>query len=101
MTNVWGMAIRATRSAGIQSPEHAIDVSTALRLYTLGTAELNSDSDRLGTISAGKLADVVAYPLDPVTANPEDLRDLKPAFTLIGGRPAWDRDGRLSALPSS
>jgi predicted amidohydrolase YtcJ len=33
MTNVWGMATRGTRSAGIQGPEHAIDVPTAVRSY--------------------------------------------------------------------
>jgi predicted amidohydrolase YtcJ len=33
MTNVWGMATRGTRSAGIQWPEHAIDVPIAVRLY--------------------------------------------------------------------
>ena len=31
MTNVWGMVTRGTKSAGIQGPEHAIDVADALR----------------------------------------------------------------------
>jgi len=38
--NIRGMVTRGTRSAGIQGPGHAIDVATALRLYTVGTAEL-------------------------------------------------------------
>jgi predicted amidohydrolase YtcJ len=50
MTNVWGMAARGT---GIQGPEHAIDVPTALQLYTLGTAMLNGEADRLGSITTG------------------------------------------------
>ena len=96
MTNVWGMATRGTKSAGIQGPEHAIDVVTALRLYTLGSATLNGEADRLGSITPGKLADLVAYPLDPLTADLDDLADLTPALTVAGGRATYDPDKRLA-----
>jgi predicted amidohydrolase YtcJ len=96
MTNVWGMVTRGTKSAGIQGPEHAIDVATALRLYTIGTACLNHEQDRLGSITPGKLADIVAYPLDPFDADPDDLADLTPVFTMVGGKPTHDPDNRLT-----
>jgi predicted amidohydrolase YtcJ len=96
MTNVWGMVTRGTKSAGIQGPEHAIDVATALALYTLGTARLNHEQDRLGSIAPGKLADLVAYPADPLTADPDDLAELTPTFTLVGGRAVHDPGGLLS-----
>jgi predicted amidohydrolase YtcJ len=51
MTNVWGMVTRGTKSAGIQGPEHAISVGTALELYTLGTAALDHEQDRLGSVT--------------------------------------------------
>ena len=50
MTNVWGMATRSTKAASIQGPEHTIDVATALELYTMGTAQLNGEAARLGSI---------------------------------------------------
>ena len=96
MTNVWGMATRGTKSAGIQGPEHAIDVPTALRLYTLGSAALNGEAGRLGSVTPGKLADLVAYPLDPLTAELDDLADLKPVLTIAGGRATYDPDKRLA-----
>ena len=96
MTNVWGMVTRGTKSAGVQGPEHAIDIATALRLYTVGTAELLGESDRLGSIAPGKLADLVAYPLDPLAADPADLHDLKPAFTMVGGNPTHDPNHLLA-----
>jgi len=96
MTNVWGMATRGTKSAGIQGPEHAIDVPTALRLYTLGSAALNGEADRLGSIVPGKLADLVAYRLDPLTADLDELADLKPELTVVGGRATHDPDKRLA-----
>jgi predicted amidohydrolase YtcJ len=96
MTNVWGMVTRGTKSAGIQGPEHAIGVADALRLYTLGTAALNGDAGRLGSITPGKLADLAGYPADPMTADPDDLAGLIPAFTVVGGRPVHDPDKRLA-----
>jgi predicted amidohydrolase YtcJ len=96
LTNVWGMVTRGTKSAGIQGAEHAIDVATALELYTIGTARLNHEQDRLGSITPGKLADLVAYPTDPLTASTDALAELTPTFTIIGGRAAHDPDGILS-----
>jgi len=90
MTNVWGMVTRGTKSAGVQGPEHAISVGTALELYTMGTAALNHEQDRLGSITPGKLADLVAYPLDPLAADPGDLAELSPVFTMVGGRATHD-----------
>jgi predicted amidohydrolase YtcJ len=90
MTNVWGMVTRGTKSAGVQGPEHAISVGTALELYTMGTAALNHEQDRLGSITPGKLADLVAYPLDPLAAAPGDLAGLSPVFTMVGGRATHD-----------
>jgi len=96
MTNVWGMVTRGTKSAGVQGPEHAISVGTALELYTMGTAALNHEQDRLGSITPGKLADLVGYPVDPLAADPDDLAELTPAFTMAGGQVTHDPDKRLA-----
>jgi len=98
MLNVWGMVTRGTKSAGIQGPEHAISVATALELYTMGTARLNHEQDRLGSITPGKLADLVGYPADPLAADPDDLAELTPAFTIVGGRATHDPDKRLARV---
>jgi predicted amidohydrolase YtcJ len=96
MIGIWGMVTRGTKSAGIQGPEHAIDVATALRLYTAGTAALNGDADKLGTIAPGKLADLVAYARDPLAVDVDDLADLTPAFTVTDGKPTHDPNKRLT-----
>src|SRR5215831_5089983 len=96
MTNVWGMVTRGTKSAGIQGPEHAISVAAALELYTRGTARLDHEQDRLGSITPGKLADLVGYSADPLAADPDDLTGLTPAFTITGGRATHDPDKRLA-----
>ena len=96
LTNVWGMVTRGTKSAGVQGPEHAIPVAKALEFYTMGSARLNAEGRRMGSVEPGKLADLVAYPLDPFTAEPDQMAELTPSFTLVGGRPTFDPDRRLN-----
>jgi predicted amidohydrolase YtcJ len=97
MINVWGMATRGTKSAGVQGPEHAIPVATALALYTIGSARLNREGDRRGTIAPGKVADLVAYPLDPLAVPPDQLAELTPTLTVVAGRATHDPDGRFES----
>jgi predicted amidohydrolase YtcJ len=85
MRSVWGMVTRQTL-AGVLGPEHAIDVNTAIRLYTVDAARLIGESDRLGTLEPGRLGDLVAYRRDPMSIPADELRSLRPAFTMVGGR---------------
>jgi predicted amidohydrolase YtcJ len=93
MTSVWGMVTRQTR-AGVLGPQHAIDVATAIRLYTSDAARLVGESDRLGTLEPGRLADVVAYSRDPMSIPVDQIRSLRPVFTMVAGRivPTAGRD---------
>jgi predicted amidohydrolase YtcJ len=56
----------------------------------------NGEADRLGSITPGKLADLVAYPADPFTGDLEELPQLTPVFSVVGGRIMHDPDGPLS-----
>jgi predicted amidohydrolase YtcJ len=85
MMSVWGMATRQTR-AGVLGAEHAIDVATAIRLYTVDASRLIGESERLGTLEPGRLADIVAYRRDPLGIPVGELRSLRPTFTMVGGR---------------
>jgi len=98
MASVWGMVTRQTR-AGVLGPEHAIDVATAIRLYTADAARLIGESNRIGTLEPGRLADLVAYRRDPMSIPVDELRSLHPAFTMVGGRIIADQG--KSPVPSS
>lgn len=95
LTSVWGMVTRATRAAGVQGPEHAIDRGAAIELSTAAGARLDREADRRGTIAPGRLADLVAYPADPFTVDIHELPELTPALTMVGGRAVHDPDGRV------
>jgi predicted amidohydrolase YtcJ len=60
---------------------------------------LIGESDRLGTLEPGRLADVVAYRHDPMSIHIDELRSLRPAFTMVGGRVI--RTGAREQSPAS
>jgi predicted amidohydrolase YtcJ len=99
LLNVWGMATRGTRTAGVQGAAHAIDRSTAIDLYTRAPAELDREASWRGALAVGYAADLVAYRDNPFDAPLDALPTLTPAFTLVGDRVVHDRDGR-AASPS-
>ena len=90
LLSVWGMVTRGTSQVGIVGPEYAIDRYTAIELYTVGSAHLNWESQRRGTLQPYRLADLVAYRSDPMTCPVDDLLRLRPALTMVGGRAVYD-----------
>jgi predicted amidohydrolase YtcJ len=95
LLGVWGMVTRGTRDAGIVGPEEAIDRHVAIELLTSGGAGLTGELDRRGTLQPGRLADLVAYAVDPFTADIDELPCLEPVLTVVGGRATHDAAGLL------
>jgi predicted amidohydrolase YtcJ len=77
------MTTRAT-PVGQLGPEHAISRAEALRLYTVAGAQFLGQP-ATATLVPGAPADLVAYPEDPFTCQPERLLDLEPSATVVGG----------------
>jgi predicted amidohydrolase YtcJ len=81
---VHGMTTRST-PAGQLGPEHAIGRAEALHLYTVAGAQFLGPP-ATGALVPGAPADLVAYPADPFTCPADQLLDLAPAATVVGGR---------------
>ncbi|MFC6955432.1 amidohydrolase [Halorubellus litoreus] len=62
-----------------------LTVTEALRAYTLGGAHAGFDEDRMGTVEPGKHADLVVLDDDPWSMDPEGLRDVDVAMTVVDG----------------
>jgi predicted amidohydrolase YtcJ len=72
-------------------PEERVDVETALRCYTSVGAWANFvDHDR-GTLSAGRLADLVMLSENPFEVPPEALLDTAVNMTVVGGEVVHER----------
>ena len=67
-------------------PARRLSRLEALRLYTIGSAYLSFDDDRLGTIEKGKLADLVVLSDDPLTASDDRLRKISSVLTFQAGK---------------
>jgi predicted amidohydrolase YtcJ len=85
-----GTAVSRLTSGGkILGPEQAITVEEALRSMTLDAAFLAFEDDRKGTLTEGKLGDVVVLESDPHEVAPEEIRDIPVVMTIVGGEVAY------------
>lgn len=85
------------RSVG-RSPQAVSDVEAAVRLMTRSPAELFGQSDQLGVLRAGTLADVVVLDADIFSMSPSEIGDVPVAVTIVGGEVVFARRD-LSAAP--
>lgn len=65
--------------------EQALSLADALVAHTAGTAYLNHDEARSGTLEVGKAADVVVLDRDPFAAPPSEIGLAGVAWTVLGG----------------
>ena len=84
MRSVWGMVTRQS-VVGVQGPEHAITYDEAVALHTTAAARLLGEHRLRGTLSPGRFADFTVWDRDPATCPLDELRDLNPTHTFIGG----------------
>jgi predicted amidohydrolase YtcJ len=84
--NIYVMVTRKDINGVVYGPDQKITREEALRLYTHGSAA-NSFMERLvGSIEAGKLADLVVISQDILTCPEESIKDIRAQMTIVGGR---------------
>ena len=88
----WATVNRQTSGGQVIGPHQRINVEQALRALTLDAAWQIFRDDELGSITPGKLADLVVLDKDPVQYS-EKLRNIMVEKTLIGGVVVYRRQG--------
>jgi predicted amidohydrolase YtcJ len=73
-------------------PEQKITVDEAVRAYTLGSAYAEFTDDRKGSITAGKLADLVLLDRNLFEIPPETIDQAKVLMTIVDGKVAYETD---------
>lgn len=66
-------------------PHEAIDLATALAAFTINSAYVNGIEDVTGSISVGKLADLIVLDRNVFAIPPKQLSETKVLLTLFGG----------------
>jgi predicted amidohydrolase YtcJ len=64
----------------------------ALKSYTLDPAYAAFQEDVLGSITPGKLADLVVLSRDIMTIPPEEILETEAVMTLVGGEVVFERE---------
>jgi len=71
-------------------PNQKISVEEAVRAYTLGSAYAEFQETRKGSISVGKLADVVILSRDIFKIDPKEIESVKVQMTIVDGRVVYE-----------
>ncbi|MGD2026238.1 MAG: amidohydrolase [Anaerolineales bacterium] len=66
-------------------PQERIRLEEAFQAYTNGAAYTAGLEESLGMLAPGYLADLLVLDQDPFTLPPEELREVLPAATMLGG----------------
>jgi len=67
-------------------PEERITLAQAIEFYTLGSAYAEFAETRKGSVTAGKLADLVVLSQNLFDLPPARILETKPVMTIVGGR---------------
>ena len=89
MLTVYAAVTRATldgKNPNGWFPEQKLSVGEAIEAYTLGSAYAEFQEKEKGSITPGKLADMVLLSDDIFTIAPEKIRDVRVLKTFVGGR---------------
>jgi predicted amidohydrolase YtcJ len=77
-------------------PEQKLTVAEAVEAYTMGSAYAEFQEKEKGSISAGKLADMVLLSDDIFSIAPEKIRDVRVEKTILGGKVIWEAESPAS-----
>ncbi len=74
--------------------KQTISREDALIAHTRNNAFFIFQEDNLGSIASGKLADLVVLDRDYLTIPADQIKDIKPVLTMVGGKVTWDAAAR-------
>lgn len=75
-------------------PEQKISVDEAVRAYTVGSAYAEFAENVKGTLTPGKLADLVMLDRDIYKINPTGIDQAKVVLTIVDGRVVYEAAGK-------
>jgi predicted amidohydrolase YtcJ len=87
-------AVTGKMVGGTKVNRQTISREDALIAHTRKNAYLVFQEDNLGSIQPGKLADLLVLDRDYLTIPADQIKDIKPMMTMVGGRVVYDAEAR-------
>ncbi|HMD31190.1 MAG TPA: amidohydrolase, partial [Candidatus Acidoferrales bacterium] len=101
LLGLYAAVTRATldgKNPGGWIPEQRITLAEAIEAYTLGSAYAEFTDTQKGSLTPGKLADVVILDADLFAIPAEKIREAKVVATIVGGRVVYDAHRLIGIL---
>jgi hypothetical protein len=86
---MWMAVTRKMADGAVLGPEQRISRIEALRMWTTHGAWLTFEEKDKGSIETGKLADFAVLNRDYLAVPEDDIRNIEPVLTVVGGRPVF------------
>ena len=87
---MWMVITRKTATGEVFNPEQKLTREQALKMWTWNAAYLSFEEDVKGSIEAGKYADLVILDRDILTCPEDEIQDIEPVQTILGGKVIFD-----------
>jgi predicted amidohydrolase YtcJ len=104
MLGIYAAVTRATlddKNPNGWFPEQKLTVAEAVEAYTMGSAYAEFQEKEKGSITPGKLADMVLLSDDIFSIDPVKIRDVTVLKTFVGGKMVWDASHSVGGEPSN
>jgi predicted amidohydrolase YtcJ len=97
LVSICAAVTRQTRDGAV-IPQQRIDVMDALRMHTINAAAAGFEEMMKGSLSPGKLADIVVLSENPLEVDSDRIRDIEVLMTVLNGKvvftePRTERSG--------
>jgi len=90
LVGIYAAVTRQAESGQLILPHEGISPEQALAMYTINAAYASFEEGIKGSITPGKLADMVVLSNDPIKSPPEEIKDIRVEMTVIGGKVKWE-----------
>jgi len=94
MTGIYAACSRMTEAGEAVLSKEKITPEEALRMYGETAARATFDEGMKGSISPGKLADLVVLNGDPIKGPVDEIKDIKVEMTILNGEIVWEKPKR-------
>jgi hypothetical protein len=91
MVGVYAAVSRKTDRDEEVLPEEKVTSEKALRMYTTEAARAGFEERVKGSITPGKLADLVVLSADPTAVPVDEIKEIQVEMTLIDGEIVWEK----------
>jgi predicted amidohydrolase YtcJ len=93
IASFWASITRRLPDGGRFDPGQRLTRQQALQSYTLNNAYAAFEEDLKGSITPGKLADIVVLSRDIMSVPEAEVRDAEVEITILGGQVVYQADG--------